>query len=97
MVTAKNVDRAAVAAAMMEALWSMDRILLTEKEAILDRYRQNCVTVGQEISVVRGDQIRHGKALDVDDEGALVVAYPDGTQEAVNSGEVSIRGMYGYV
>ena len=97
MVTANNIDRAAVAAAMMEALWRMDRILLTEKSSILDRYRTDCITVGQEISVVRGDMVRHGKALDVDEEGALVVAYSDGTVEAVNSGEVSVRGMYGYV
>ena len=41
--------------------------------------------------------LRHGTALSVDDEGALVVAYGDGTVEAVNSGEVSIRGMYGYL
>lgn len=97
MVTDAEIDRTAVAAAMMEALWKMDTILLTEKKTILDRYRANCVTIGQEISVVRGEEVRHGKALDVDEEGALVVAYPDGTVEAVNSGEVSIRGMYGYV
>ena len=97
MVTETKIDRSAVAAAMMDALWNMDQILLTEKKAILDRYRADCITVGQEISVVRGDMVRHGKALNVDDEGALVVRYNDGTVEAVNSGEVSVRGMYGYI
>ena len=28
---------------------------------------------------------------------AAFVRYPDGTREAVNSGEVSVRGLYGYV
>ena len=51
----------------------------------------------EEISLVRGDEIRHGRALDIDGEGALVVAFPDGHTEAVSSGEVSVRGMYGYV
>ena len=97
MVTEDKIDRSAVAAAMMEALWNMDQILLTEKKAILDRYRADCITVGQEISVVRGEKVRHGNALNVDDEGALVVRYDDGTVEAVNSGEVSVRGMYGYI
>lgn len=96
MVTETKIDRSAVASAMIEALWNMDQILLTEKKAILDRYRADCITVGQEISVVRGDIVRYGKALNVDDEGALVVRYDDGTVEAVNSGEVSVRGMYGY-
>lgn len=97
MVTGKETPPAHLAAAMLESLYRMDTVLLTHKEEILKAYRIDCVTVGQEISVVRGDTIRHGTARDVDDEGALVVAYPDGTVEAVNSGEVSIRGMYGYV
>ncbi len=97
MAAGHPIDRSTVAAAMMEALWRMDRILLTQKQSILEAYRKNCITVGQQVSLVRGDSVRHGTALDVDDAGALVVRYPDGTVEAVNSGEVSVRGMYGYV
>ena len=52
---------------------------------------------GQEISILQGDMVRHGRALDVDDDGGLVVVFSDGHQETVASGEVSIRGMYGYV
>lgn len=97
MVTGKPVDRCRVAAAMMEAFHRMDRQLLTGKESMLERYRENCITLNREISLVRGDEIRHGYALSVDDQGALVVRFSDGHTEAVNSGEVSVRGMYGYV
>lgn len=97
MVTGSSVDRSRVAAAMMEALQHMDTQLLTEKDALLHQYRRDCITLGREISLVRGDEIRHGKALDVDENGALVVVFPDGHTEAVNSGEVSVRGMYGYI
>ena len=97
MVTDREIQPAAVAAAMLESLYRMDARLLTGKADILERYRRDCVTIGQEISVVRGSDVRHGKALSVDDDGALMVAFPDGTEEAVNAGEVSIRGMYGYV
>ncbi|MBQ3193128.1 MAG: biotin--[Oscillospiraceae bacterium] len=97
MVTGKEIDRSTVAAAMMEALHHMDSILLTQKDGILSQYRRDCITVGQDISLVRGEEIRHGRAIDVDAEGALVVRFPDGHTEAVNSGEVSVRGMYGYV
>ena len=96
-VTGKHNDPAKLAAAMLEALRKMDAMLLTDKAAILRQYRKDCVTIGREISVVRGTNIRHGKALSVNDDGALVVCYEDGTQETVNSGEVSIRGMYGYI
>ena len=97
MVTGRDIDRAKVAAAMMEALYAMSQSLLSGKETLLASYRKDCITIGQEVSLVRGEEIRHGKALDVDDDGALVVAFPDGSIEHVNSGEVSVRGMYGYV
>jgi len=97
MVTERAIDRSSVAAAMMEALYRMDCCLLTQKEHILESYRKDCITLGKEISLVRGDEVRHGLALSVDDEGALVVRFSDGHVEAVNAGEVSVRGMYGYI
>lgn len=97
MVSGQETDRSRVAAAMLDALHQMNESLLTGKEETLRRYRQDCITIGQDISLVRGDQVRHGKAIGVDDTGALVTQFPDGTVEALNSGEVSVRGMYGYV
>ena len=98
MVTGRDIDRAAVIAAMMESLHRMDAGLLTEKAAILDAYRKACITIGQEISLLRvGEPVRHGKAVDMDDDGALIVEFSDGHRETVNSGEISVRGMYGYL
>ena len=97
MVTGREIDRPKVAAAMMEALADMDKNLLTGKETMLEQYRRDCVTLGKKISVVRGDEIRHGTALDIGGNGDLIVRFDDGHTEAVSSGEVSIRGMYGYV
>lgn len=97
MVTGQTVDRFRVAAAELDELYAMSGRLLTQQESILSQYRRDCITIGQEVSLVRGEEVRHGKALDVDAEGALVVLFPDGHAEAVNSGEVSVRGMYGYV
>ena len=97
MITGKPIDRSRVAAAMMEALWKMDSKLLTEKATMLHAYRRDCITLGQDVVLVRGEEIRHGHALDIDDAGALIVRFSDGNTEIVNSGEVSVRGMYGYV
>ena len=97
MVREAIIDRSRVAAAMMEALYNMDSRLLCAKDSILADYKQDCITLGKDISLLRGDSVRHGHALDIDESGALVVRYEDGTIEAVNSGEVSVRGMYGYL
>ncbi len=96
-VTGRKIDRAQVAAAMITSFETLSRTLLTDPKKMLRRYRRDCVTLGRDISLVRGEEIRHGLALDIDREGALIVRFPDGHQEAVASGEVSVRGMYGYV
>ena len=88
-------DRAGIIANILIALYDMCEHLQSA-DVILSRYRRHCITIGQEISLLRGDEIRHGKALDIDKTGALIVQFSDGHTEMVNSGEVSIRGMYGY-
>lgn len=96
-VTEQAVSHALLAARMLEHLHSLSKILLTDREAILERYRKDCITLGQQISLLRGDTVRHGTAVDITDSGALTVRFPDGHLEDIGSGEVSVRGMYGYV
>ncbi len=95
--TGNETDRSRVIAAMLVSLEEMSQKLLKQKEQIMAQYRKDCITVGQEISVVAGDSIRHGTAISVDDDGALLVCFSDDHIETVNSGEVSVRGMYGYI
>ena len=97
MVTGAPVDRARLAAAELEALREMSAGLISRKSEIMAQYRKDCITLGQEVSLVRGEEVRHGLAQDIDEDGALIVRFPDGHAEAVNSGEVSVRGMYGYI
>lgn len=97
METGKTVDRSALIAAMIRSLQEMDRGLLLEKAAILKVYRASCVTLGQSVSILRADTVTHGTALDIDEDGGLLVRMEDGSVQTVASGEVSIRGMYGYV
>ena len=96
MVTGAPVDRSRLAAEMILALVEMDQKLLTEQADIMARYRQNCVTIGADITVIQGDRRKNGKALDVLPDGSLLVAFADGHTAPVNSGEVSIRGLQGY-
>ena len=97
MAAEKTVSPEVLAAAMTESLWKLDSALFSQKECLMARYRQDCITLGKEIQVIRGDTVLPGKAVDIDDEGGLLVQYPDGTVQVVSSGEVSVRGMYGYV
>ena len=87
----------ALAADLIQALYQMRCDLLTKRSDTMALFRQRCITIGQEISLLRGDQVRHGTALHVEDDGSLLVRFSDGHTEAVASGEVSVRGMYGYL
>lgn len=97
MFFSNHIARNHLINSILYELHRMDRELLTSKDKIMDRYRKYCCTIGKEVSVHRFDEVRHGTAIGVDDDGALLVQFPDGHTEAIGSGEVSIRGMYGYV
>ena len=91
-----STDRSAVVAAMILQLHLAAEDMLTP-QAWMDSYRAHCITLGQDVRIVRGDQVRLAHVDAMDDQGALLVTLADGTQETVFSGEVSVRGMYGYL
>ncbi len=95
--TDRSCSPARLAACLMEDLQQMNTQLLSQKDSLMDAFVRNCITIGREISILRGDEVRHGTAIDIDADGGLLVAFPDGHRETVTSGEVSIRGMYGYL
>ena len=64
--------------------------------AILDEYKEHCVTLGRDVNVIFNKETVSGKAVDVDENGSLVVETSGGIIR-VTSGEVSVRGIYGYV
>lgn len=94
--TGRETSPAALAAALLTALFKLSETVLAEKEAILATYRASCVTLNREVLLLRGEEKCRAFALSVTDDGGLLVAYPDGTQEVIASGEASVRGLFGY-
>ncbi len=88
---------AKVAAALTEALYELSLSLITEKATLMNEYKQLCLTLGKEILLVRGEDKFYATALDLDENGCLIVRHTDGATETISSGEVSVRGMYGYL
>lgn len=96
-VLGRPVDRTAVAAQLLTQLHAMSRAVLTGPGPWLDSYRTHCVTLGRDVQLIRGGQRRNAHVDGMDDQGALLVTLPDGSHETVFSGEVSVRGLAGYV
>lgn len=63
---------------------------------ILDGYKEYSATLNREVEVVYKHKTIFGKAVDIDEAGELVVETA-GEKITVSSGEVSVRGIYGYV
>ena len=95
--TGKKPDRSRLAAELVRSLYEMEQALFTEKDAWLQEFSAHCITIGQDVKLVRGDDVAYAHADGIDAEAALLVTYPDGAKAAIASGEVSVRGMYGYV
>ena len=97
MATGQKVQRAALAAALIRSLSRMAETYLTEKAVWIDRYRADCLTIGREVQILRGEHAEPAHCDGVDEDAALLVSYPDGRRERIFSGEVSVRALYGYV
>ncbi len=65
------------------------------KETI-DICRKNSILIGKEIQLVNRGKVTIAKAIDISDKGELVIENDQGMIEYIVSGEVSIRGIYGY-
>ena len=93
----RPADVNAIAAALLLELSRMRREFLSRKSDWIAAFSQNCLTVGKDIQILRAGTVRQAKATGIGPDAELLVEYPDGTSVSVSSGEVSVRGLYGYV
>ncbi|MQN02056.1 MAG: biotin--[acetyl-CoA-carboxylase] ligase [Lachnospiraceae bacterium] len=65
-------------------------------EGILDSYNSRLANKNKRVRVVHQVHDFEGIALEMDPNGRLLIKKDDGTITAVDSGEVHVRGLYGY-
>lgn len=94
--TGQKPDRARLAAALVRVALRTGAGPVHRKRRLAAGICRPRITIGQDVKLVRGDDVTYAHADGIDEEAALLVTYPDGTKAAVASGEVSVRGMYGY-
>lgn len=63
----------------------------------IDICRENSILIGKTIKIINRSNVIMAEAINLSDDGKLIVKYEDGSIHEVISGEVSIRGLYGYV
>ncbi|MFD0924038.1 biotin--[acetyl-CoA-carboxylase] ligase [Saccharopolyspora rosea] len=89
-----EVDREEFTAALLLAFAELDELWRRDGgdvvgSGLLDRYRRLCGTLGRQVRVELGaDEQLLGTAVDVDEQGRLVVRGADGTTTSVSAGDV---------
>ena len=75
----------------------LDYIEKDDKKEVLDICRQYSAIINKEIYVIKNDQKELVDCIGINEEGNLIIKNKDGKLEEIMSGEVSIRGVKGYV
>lgn len=95
----KEFERKKIASAVLnnfEKLYS-DFLERGSISVSIEICKANSILLGKEVRVISRKSEILRKAVDINEDGELVVEDGDGNQESVFSGEVSIRGIHGYV
>lgn len=99
METGTQISRAALMASVLKCFEKNYEIFMkqTSLAPFMEAYNKRLINIGRQVKLIRqnGEVIRTSRGIDA--EGALIVCDEDGQTEKVISGEVSVRGLYGYV
>jgi BirA family biotin operon repressor/biotin-[acetyl-CoA-carboxylase] ligase len=83
------VERSALAAQLFVELENWyERLQTGNCSLILDEWRRHAATLGRRVRVLLGQTTVEGTALDVTDEGALLLEQGDGSRTMVHAGDV---------
>ena len=66
-------------------------------KTLIDEYNQKLVNLNNEVCILAPTGDFRGVSTGINKTGGLMVRLEDGTETEVISGEVSVRGVYGYV
>lgn len=94
-----TVRRAPIIAAVMKHMEkNYETFLQTEDlTGLMEKYSALLVNKDKDVRIIGAKEQYQAHALGITPTGELIVRREDGTEETVYAGEVSVRGVYGYV
>lgn len=93
--TGKKIDRNPFFRAVIEKLDSvLASFLVSVSLDDIQSFKSLCATLGRKVSVQRGGQTIEGTAYDLTTNGELIIKDTVGHNIIINSGEVTVQGIY---
>lgn len=95
----KDVKRAELIVAVMESFEKYYEIFLQTEDlsGVREQYDQMLLNRNQKVRVLEPGHEYEAMARGITPTGELIVRLPDGEEKEIYAGEVSVRGVYGYV
>lgn len=95
----ERVSRSKLAGSIMAAYERYYDIFMKtcDMSGLKEEYNERLVNKGRVVRVIKTEEEYMGTSLGIDETGELLVKTEDGQVQNVISGEVSVRGVYGYV
>ena len=97
--TGMNIRRSELIAAVLKEFEACYEIFVKTEDLseLREAYNRLLVNKDQEVKVLEPGNEYTARALGINDAGELIVRTEDGQEKTVYAGEVSVRGVYGYV
>ncbi|MGN1376712.1 MAG: biotin--[acetyl-CoA-carboxylase] ligase, partial [Dorea sp.] len=97
--TGSSVRRSVLIAAIMEYFEQFYEVFMKTEDlsGLQERYHAMLVNLGREVRVLEPGNEYEAHALGINRTGELIVRTVDGQEKEIYAGEVSVRGVYGYV
>ncbi len=102
-IVGKKVNREAVIIEILNIFYDLYSAAVKSsfnndfRKELIGEYTKYSITIGQAIKVMGADGEKEREAVGITNEGELIVINSHGVEERINSGEVSIRGINGYI
>ena len=94
-----KVQRSQLIAAIMESFEECyEKFMETEDlSGLMEAYNSLLVNRGREVKILEPGHEYEAVAMGINETGELIVKTADGQEKEIFAGEVSVRGVYGYV
>lgn len=98
-ITGKKQKRVDIVNYILRCFEKNYKLLFCENksELIIDKYKKKCINIGKKVVSFGKNGKICGTAVDISSAGELIILEDNGKKTTVNSGEVSVRGIYGYI
>jgi BirA family biotin operon repressor/biotin-[acetyl-CoA-carboxylase] ligase len=93
--TGKHIKRSVIAAKILNNFEILYNEFLKNNnfKLSLDVCKKKSNVIGKNINLIKNKEIKRAKAIDLGEEGELIVQYENGEIDSIISGEISVRTL----